>query len=63
MIFFLQFNNGCRAGLLVTFLASGGTLSANDLLRGTEPLKTAHPSKVLGTAEHLLRLEHLRRGT
>jgi hypothetical protein len=33
---------------VVTFLALGGTFSANDLLRGIEPLKTPHPPRVWG---------------
>jgi hypothetical protein len=45
----LEVDLGLRwAGILFTFLASGGTFRAIDLLRGTEPLKTTHPPKVLG---------------
>ena len=46
---------------VVTFLASSGTLSASDFLRETKPLKTTHPPKVFGRAEHLLWLEPLQK--
>jgi hypothetical protein len=45
-IFSLTMVAAMQAVAVVTFLASGGTFSANDLLIGIEPLKTTHPPRV-----------------